>query len=92
MDFLTDDDLSHSDNKGGEIKWDTLFVTPLKTKGQTLRLRPVVSYDNHSLYFRMVKRDKGFLVTEKNILVRIIGSRRALQKMLQVSSDSRRSS
>jgi len=58
MDFLTDEDLSFSENKGGEIKWETLFVQPLKSKGQKLRLRPVVSFNNDSMYLKNVSVHK----------------------------------
>lgn len=54
MEFLTDDDLSYEQNTGGTIKWETLFVPSLKTRGQTMRVRPIVSYNHESLYLKSV--------------------------------------
>lgn len=53
MDFLKDDDLVHSTG-GQKIDWEGLYVQPLKTKGQSIRLRPVVSFNNDALYLKGV--------------------------------------
>jgi hypothetical protein len=54
MDFLTDEDLSFEQGTGSKIEWATLFVPPLKTRGQSMRIRPVVSYNNDALYLKSV--------------------------------------